>query len=195
MKHVKNDKTQFDKAVRGESVSEQMPTSEKASEKAIRGHQTGARWTVIDTVIVLMVLLAIAGVVLRGVMDSGKDEAVADTGTYYVSFTVPEIHASVLEEIKAFEALYSYETGDLVGYVGVYDDGNISLRAVSPLTNGNGALVTAEGSMVCLEGTMKDGSLLVRGMDTYLTPGMSLTLCTERAVILVEISEIRAAEP
>ncbi len=194
MKYVKNDKAQLEKVTKGEPVSEQTTASEKAAETGRRGRQTSARWTVIDTVIVLMVLLAIAGAVLRSVMDSDKDKVVADTGTYYVDFTIPEIHPSVLAEIQAFDALYTYETNTHVGYVGAYDDGTIALRTVTPL-NSNGSFVAAEGCMVCLEGTMKDGSLLIRGMDTYLTPGMSLTLCTERVMIVIEISDIQAAEP
>ena len=195
MKNQKNDKLTAEKLAKSESVAEQIPSGEKATEKGQRSRRTGARWTVLDTVIVLMVLLVVAGAVVRS-LTRGDDKASAeDHGTYYVDFIIPEIHASVLEEIEAFDALYCYETGTLVGYVGAYDDGSIALRTISLAVGGNGSTVSAEGSMVCLDSTLKNGSLLVPEMDTYLTPGTRLTLCTEKAVIVVEISSIYAEIP
>lgn len=194
MKNQKNDKILSEKSTGNETVTEQVSVQEKNAEKTKRSHQKGMRWTVIDTVIVLMVLLAVAGAVIRGVWNIGEDEA-NDGGTYYVNFTIPEIRASVLGDIAAFDTLYDYDTGKLVGYVGAYEDGSIALRTVSSLSNGNSASVVAEGTMVCLDSIMTDGSLLVRGMDTYLTPGTRLTLRTERAIVVIEISGIYAEEP
>ncbi|MBQ9780447.1 MAG: hypothetical protein IJW00_11130 [Clostridia bacterium] len=149
------------------------------------------RWTVVDTVILLMILLALGGVILRGVVDWRKETVTPASGPYYVDFSVTEINPTVLAEISPFDPLYLYETGELVGYVGVYDDGTMALRLLSPsVMTANGG-VAAEGCMVCLEGVYQNGSLLVTGMDTYLTSGSRLTLRTDRAVILVEITAIR----
>lgn len=151
----------------------------------------GKRWTAVDTLIVLMVVLAVAGAVVRGVLDVGKTSDAASTEILFVDFTIAEIHPTVLAEIEAFDALYLRETGELLGYVGVYDDGTLALHVVNPLSAVNGSAVTAEGTFVCLDGTYQNGSLLITGMTDYLSPGSVLTLCTERAVLTVEITGIR----
>ncbi len=178
---MKREKDQLNRADGG------LDKGKDSSVKAPRSR----RWTAVDTLIVLMVVLAVAGVVVRGVLDNGKTPAATASETVYVDFIISEIHPSVLSEIKAFDALYLRETGELVGYVGVYDDGTTALHPVNAPVAANGSFVAAEGCFVCLDGTYENGSLLVKGMTDYLSPGSVLTLCTERAVVTLEITGIR----
>ena len=191
---MKNEK---DKVTGVSTEGATAPLAEENKTSSKKKSQNPKRWTAVDTVLLLMLLLAVGGILLRGFLpesslgENGGEDMMS--GPYYVDFAVAEIHPLVLGEINAFDPLYLYETGDLVGYVGVYDDGSMALHTVNPLANG-GSTVSAEGCMVCLEGMYRDGSLLVKGMDTYLSPGSILTLRTDRAVLTVEITAIRASE-
>lgn len=184
---MKNEKDKITK------VSADADTFEKPVSGAGKKRKS-KRWTAVDTVIVLLLILAVGGVVLRGVVDWERQAETPVSGPFYVEFSVAEIHPTVLGEIAAFDPLYLYESGDLVGYVGVYDDGTMALHSVGQISSINGSVISAEGCMVCLEGVYENGSLLVTGMDQYLSPGTKLALRTDRAVLTVEITAIRSDE-
>ncbi len=187
---MKNEKDKLNK----NGAEAETPLTE---EKPVKKAKNPKRWTVVDTVLVLMLLLAIGGILMRGFLpevslaDTDKD---VTAGPYYVEFAVAEIHPMVLSEINAFDPLYLYDTGELVGYVGVYDDGSIALHTVALQPTNPSGNVAVEGCMVCLEGVYREGSLLVKGMDTYLSLGSTLVLRTDRAVFTVEITDIRISE-
>ena len=186
MSVTKNDK---------EKNSKNEPIGKKDTPKATGEGETVAakkrfRWTAVDSLILLMVLLVVAGAVVRGVLDRRPSHEKETAGPYYVDFAIEEIHPKVLGEIQPFDALYLYETGERLGYVGVYDDGTIALHTVvSPVSSARS--VAAEGCMVCVEGVYQNGSLLVSGTNTYISPGAVLVLRTDQAVITVEITDIR----
>ncbi len=168
--------------------------TEKQNPDGKRPGKKGGRWTAIDTVILLLVLVALAGVIVRSfVIPGGKDELAVTEGPYYVEFTVREIHAEVLEEFSVSDRFYLYETGELVGFLGYYADGTRALKAVAPVTEGNDRLVTADGCLYCSDGKMENGSLLLKDTSTYLAPGAVLKLRTDRATMTVEIKKIRAS--
>ncbi len=148
------------------------------------------RWSAVDTLVVLALVLAVAGVIIRAVMDDREAAAQTYDGPFDVYFTVPEIHESVLSEIHGFDMLYLCETGEKVGYIGKYDDGSVALTQTGVLPVAGGEMVSAQGCLVCLEGTLSEGGLLPAEANRYLAPGSILTLRTERAVITVEITEI-----
>ena len=190
MSAMKND---MDKNEKMAPSAPREAETEKSTERSSGKNGKGLRWTAVDTTLLLLILLAIAGVVVRGVMDHRQKEKIPAEGPFYVDFKVEEIHSSVLDEIKSSDALYLYGTGELVGYVGFYDDGTRALHALPIVEADNDTSVAAEGCMVCLEGIYRNGSLLVTGMDRYLSPGSVLTLRTDRAVMTVEILNIRTA--
>lgn len=190
----KNEKLNAAPKKEGEGDKAVLKGAVKGEAKASKTGKTGSGWTVIDSLIVLMVLVALAGVIVRGVIDHNRETDSPVDGPYYVDFVVAEIHPTVLSEIQAFDSLYLYETGELVGYVGMYDDGTIALHQVGLSAANGGGTVSAEGCMVCLEGVYRNGSLLVTGMDRYISPGAVLVLRTDRAVLTVEITAIRADE-
>ncbi len=166
--------------------------NEKKGKNEKRATKKSLRWTAIDTFILLLVLLGIAGVVVRSFVKlDGKSETEISGGPYYVEFTVQEVHADVLEEFCISDRFYLYETGELVGFLGYYADGERALKAGSPVSDGDGHLVTADGCLYCPEGRMENGGLLLEGVDSYLVPGAVLRLRTDRAVMTVEITRIR----
>ncbi len=185
---MKNEK---DKVMKSTPETENLPTKEGSAPLAKSGDKKNKSWTAVDTVIVLMILLALGGVILRSFVDWEKTGETPVSGPYYIDFVVSEIHPQVLEEIQSFDALYLYETGELVGYVGVYDDGSMALRPGSNPAAMNSTAVSAVGCMVTLEGVWENGSLLIKGLDHYISPGSVLNLRTDRAVLTVEITAIR----
>lgn len=152
--------------------------------------RTGRRWTVMDTAILLLVLVAVAGTVFRGVMNVREENEETPVGPFDIYFSVEQVHTSVLADIQGFDPLYDYATGEQLGYVGVYSDGTVALAPVGVVTLRDGETVAAEGCMVCLEGVMKDGSLLISGTERYLAPGSEITLRTSRAVMTVVVTKI-----
>ncbi len=192
---MKNDK---DKLNKNHSEAEAHSGGELHTEQAPKKNKKPGRWTAVDTVILLMLLLGVGGILLRGFLpditegaNRGED---VTSGPYFVEFAVSEIHPLVLGEINAFDPLYLYETGEPVGYIGVYDNGSMALHTVASSANNGSGNVSAEGCMVCLEGIYRNGSLLIKGMDTYLSTGSTLLLRTDRAVMSVEITSIRTVE-
>lgn len=168
----------------------------KTTKREGRGSEASAvkekkrRWSAVDTLVVLALVLAVAGVIVRAVMNDREEAAQTYDGPFDVYFTVPEIHESVLSEIHGFDMLYLTETGEKMGYIGKYDDGSVALTATGVLPVAGGETVSAQGCFVCLEGTLSDGGLLPAGATRYLAPGSVLTLRTERAVVTLEITEI-----
>ena len=151
------------------------------------------RWTVIDTVVVLLVLVAVAGLVYRVIYSARKDAEV-ETTPYRVYFEVLETHKSVLDEVKGFDAVYLYEDDIRLGYIGVYQDQTTG-EYTPALTVSPGEEmdhVTATGILVCNNATLAPGGgLRVEDSGRYLTPGSVVEVRTDRAILTVRITSIR----
>lgn len=169
---------------------EKMQVNERDDASAVTTRSTKRKWAAVDIVVILALLFAVLGVAMRGFFEKREPQDTTVGGPFDVYFTVEEIHSSVLEEISGFDMLYLHETGELVGYIGVYADGTPAIASTGVLALPGGDWVSAQGCMVCLEGTMKEGSLLPYDMQRYISPGSVLTLRTERAVLTIQITKI-----
>jgi hypothetical protein len=150
------------------------------------------RWSAVDTVIVLLVLIAVAGLVYR-VVYAARTENKNTRTMYRMYFDVVETHEAVLAEIQGFDAVYLYENGVKLGYIGVYEDtatGEYTVALTPTYTEAND-MATATGCLVCTDGVMKDGGLLVGESGRYLTPGSELQVRTDRALLTIRITSIR----
>lgn len=150
------------------------------------------RWSVVDTVIVLFVLIAVAGLVYR-VVYAANEEGKNSSVMYRVYFEVDETYEDVLAEVKGFDALYLYENGAKLGHIGVYEDtatGEYTVVLVSTPTEKNG-MATATGCFVCTEGTLKEGSLLIGEGGRYITPGSELEVRTDRVLLTIRVTAIQ----
>ena len=151
------------------------------------------RWTVIDTVVVVLVLVAVAGLVYRVIYSARKAQETEAT-PYRVYFEVLETHKDVLAEVKGFDAVYSYEDDIRLGYIGVYQDQTTGeytpALTASPTDEMN--YVTATGIMICNDATLAPGGgLRVEDSGRYLTPGSVLEVRTDRAILTIRITSIR----
>ena len=154
------------------------------------------RWSAVDTLIILLVLLAVAGVVVRVIYAANEEKETAQHATYEVYFEVAEAHEDTLAEIRGFDPIYLYDNGMKLGHMGVYEDAATGeYRPALTMTPAEGASgahrMTAKGCMICTNGSMTDGGLLVEGSGRYLTPGSVLQVRTDRVCITVRITEIR----
>lgn len=160
------------------------------------------RWSAVDTVVVLLALIAVAGIVYRVVYTARQRNAAATRTMYVVSFEVDAIHQDVLDEVKGFDAVYFCENDICLGYIGVYEDTTTGSYRVAVERDENPVLdnegnhipdfVSATGEMVCTDGVLSSGggSLLVGTSGLYLTPGSRVQVRTDRAIMDLRITKI-----
>ena len=154
------------------------------------------RWSAVDTCILLLVLAVLGGLVYRVVDAALRDQNDGDRVMYAVYFTVEDTHKGVLGEVQGFEAVYDYEDGSKLGHIAAYEDPDTGEYApvltVKPAVDtANADYVSATGCMICTAATQKGGGLLVDGSGRYLTPGTTLMIRTDRALLTVRITDIR----
>lgn len=154
-------------------------------------------WSVIDTVILLLVLLAIGGVVYRVIAAVRREDSSTPNKLYDVYFAVDSIHENVLAEIECFDAVYLYENDIKLGYIGAYRNRETGETRpaldVSAGANPAGANMVAiqQGYMVCSAGTMTNGSLMIGEAGCYLSRGSVLEIRTDRVLMTIRILDIR----
>ena len=152
------------------------------------------RWSAMDTLILLLILVAVAGLVYR-VVYAARKEAEADPTLYRVYFEVLETHEDVLAEVRGFDAVYLYENDVCLGYIGVYQDtatGEYTVALTPTPVSGGDDRVTASGCMVCTNATLSSGGgLRIGESGRVLIPGSVLEVRTDRAFLTVRITSIR----
>ena len=154
------------------------------------------RWSAMDTVILLLVLVAVAGLIYRVVYAARKD-AEAEPTLYRVYLEVMETHETVLAEVEGFDAVYLCENGARLGYIGVYQDtATGEYTAALNTTPAEGATgndrVTATGILVCNNAApASGGGLRIGDSGRYLTPGSVLEVRTDRALMTIRITSVR----
>ena len=153
------------------------------------------RWSVMDTVILLLVFAAVAGLVYR-VIYTAREDAETEPAMYRVYFEVMETHEDVLAEVRGFDAVYLCENDTRLGYVGVYPDaatgGYIPALTTTPVEGSAGSHhVTATGILVCNNATpASGGGLRVGDSGRYLIPGSVLEVRTDRVIMTIRITAI-----
>lgn len=152
------------------------------------------RWTVVDTLILLLVLLSVAGLVYRVIYAMRRESA--DPTLHSVYFEVLEVHEDVLAEVQGFDAVYLYENDVRLGYIGVHQDPVTGERSVfldvAPAPGASGDdRVTARGCMFCANATVSaGGGLRIGESGRILVPGSVLEIRTDRALLTVRITSI-----
>lgn len=184
--------------------------------------RTKRRWSAVDTAILLLTVLAVAGLVYRIVVEYNDAKAAekAEKTAYRVYFTVDEMQSSVLDEMNGGDVLYIREDGTVLGYIAVRtaattngagsavdgaaeavdtdNDETLNLdkaMTARPIENGTDPnAVTVEGVFVCNEWELVDGSLKSADGERYLTRGSVIDVRTDRAAMTIRITEIKTPE-
>lgn len=152
-------------------------------------------WSVVDTVILLLVLTAIGGIVYRVVVTvSREQEEAREPGTVCeVYFEVQETHRDVLAELHGFETVYLYENGMRLGAIGATINAvtgdTVAALTINPIEGTEQA--TATGCMICRGSTVENGVLLVEGTGRYLTMGSVLQIRTDRVLLTIRVTDIQ----
>lgn len=164
--------------------------------KRVKGKKQRLRWSAVDTLILLLVLVTVAGFVYRVVDTANKDMA-REPVRYRVYFDVMETHADVLAEIQGFDPVYLYENDAFLGQIGVYQDQTTGEQTVAltvtpaPETAWENR-ATATGCMVCSNATISPGGgLRVENSGRLLVPGSVLEVRTDRVLMTIRITSIR----
>ena len=162
------------------------PPTPRDKERIIKNNRTDKpkrRWTVVDTLILLLVLLSVAGLVYRVIYAMRRESA------------DPTLH-SVYFEVQGFDAVYLYENDVRLGYIGVHQDPVTGERSVfldvAPAPGASGDdRVTARGCMFCANATVSaGGGLRIGESGRILVPGSVLEIRTDRALLTVRITSI-----
>lgn len=182
--------------------------------------RSNRRWSAMDTVITILLIAAVVSLVGR-VVYAYRNRSQADvTHLYMVEFEVASIQTENLRQIKAFDTIYVYESGAVVGYIGAEDtDGvrNAAMHAKTPtesteiaeetlpaetgieVAEGMPPIFTGDteayGSMICAGGELEDGCLYVVDAETYIAPGTTLTVCTDKVLFTLRVRSITEKQP
>lgn len=177
--------------------------SMKSSTSEIRTtDQANARkgkWSVVDTVILVLAIIVVAALAYRVVYALGSRAEDEPQAIYDVFFSVEQAHRDVLDEFGGFDPVYLMENDVKLGYMGVYreaegDGYRVALTPMPADKNDTSEFIPAQGCLVCTDAVMQDGSLLVTGSGRYLTPGSVVEVRTDRACLTLRITEIRPRE-
>ena len=93
---------------------------ENGKDKSTGGGRSS--WSVMDTVILILLVAAILSFVGRVVYAYRLRGEDTKTTMYSVRFTVEDIHREALESVRAFDDVYLYDTGERLGNIGVYEN-------------------------------------------------------------------------
>ena len=182
-----------------------MPTVESAKpprgKHADKKKTKNRRWSASDTVVVIVIVLALAGIVGRLIVFGGKDltDYKGDGVTYAVEFTVDEMYKDTVDSIKAMDTVTLLETGDSIGYVAPYDDYAPAIKTELIANEGNAKdgqfvkVAISRGTFFCNNATFKDGCLLVADGGKYIAPGSQVQIATPTAILDIKIIKISAA--
>lgn len=158
-------------------------TQEKRNQKRIR-------WSAVDAILLLLILAALGGMVYR-VLVAVLEEPVKSEEMYVVRFDVLPTYEESLLSIKGNDPVYLYENNSHLGYMALRQTESGEEQQVYLIRTSIGQdMATAEGCMICVGGQFADGSLLVDGSDYHLTPGAEVTVCTEKTLFTVRITQI-----
>lgn len=168
--------------------------------KKEEGVKNVRRVSALDIFIVILVLMCIAGVIVRIYVGSEGILPVLDPdiAEYAVSFEVKQAKASISGYLSSGEKLWT-ENGELFGTVSdnvtvtpaqvfVEDKDGKYISVYSSADIGDNSLVDIKGSVVT-EGYMSDYGFLVGG-ETYVAPNYEIELHTEKATVTVIITGI-----
>ncbi|MBE6562700.1 MAG: DUF4330 family protein [Ruminococcaceae bacterium] len=160
----------------------------------------GGRVSALDVFIAVLVLMCIAGVIVRVYVGSDGILPVIspELSEYAVSFEVKQAKASVSGYLSAGESLWT-EDGTLFGTVSdnitvtpaqifVEDSDGKYVSVYSSADIGDNSLVDIKGA-ASVQGYTADYGFLVNG-KTYIAPNFEIELHTEKATVTVIVTGI-----
>ena len=150
-----------------------------------------SRWSAVDTLIVLLVLAAIAGIIYRVVITVTAEPEAGEV--YEVYFEVQETHRDVIAEVRPFDAVYLVENDMRLGAIAatIAEGAGTPAASLIPSYIEGTDMATATGCMTCRAVLSGNGSILVEGTGRYLTSGSILEIRTDRVLMTVRITDIR----
>ncbi len=153
---------------------------------------TKRRWSTMDTVIALLVFVALVGLLYRVVVAyaDAKDIEQNEAVTYRIFFEADGVALPVLDELQSGDMMYLHDGGTPLGSIEGSATEERALTVLDPVVEGV-EVVSVAGVLYCTNGTLTDGSLLVSNSDQYLTKGSVVTLRTDRVIMTVRITEIQ----
>ena len=161
----------------------------------------GPGFKVLDIVIILLVLLVIAGALLRyNAVDLFENNL--NKKEYTVSFSIKNIRYTTPEHMLVGDTVYFEDSGEKMGTLISQSGNNIALKwtvASEYVADQKGNMVEiyypedtrvdAEGKMLCEGVYTSDGTFLLNG-TTYLAAGKNVEIKTEKVTVTITIDKI-----
>ena len=131
---------------------------ENGKDKSTGGGRSS--WSVMDTVILILLVAAILSFVGRVVYAYRLRGEDTKTTMYSVRFTVEDIHREALESVRAFDDVYLYDTGERLGNIGVYENKDGTQKvAFAAIPAGDSAEATVTAGPNPVRGFTRSGLL------------------------------------
>lgn len=178
----------------------------------LNGKRARRKWSAMDTVILILIVAAVASVVGRVIYAYLQRGSEDEASIYTVDFDVADIREAVLQNVSGFDAVYLYESGARIGYIGVEESDGEQWVALYPKNTWTGqdlnedestegetlpvatGSTAAQGSMICTGGDLEDGCLYLDAAGLYIAPGSELKVCTDRVVFTLRVTRIALKE-
>ncbi len=158
--------------------------------------KTNRRWTMVDTIILLLFLIVFIGTFFRWAYGVVTETDMADSGNnHHIVFEIRPTHGEVMAGLSEKDALFLVEGGDYLGYVCEHSLVLLPETEVagtgSETTIETTKFVSGRAAMLCRgESQGRDGSILIAGTDRVITPGDEFWVRTEREIFLLYVVEI-----
>ena len=164
-------------------------------------------FNVLDALIIIVVILIIVGIYFRyNIIDFLKDSQNKDD--YAISYTVKDIRYTTYDYVHVGDTLYFSDSGDIFGKLLNCEPNNQEAWNKTPasqhFTTSSGEVVEAfypnedsridvKGRLLCEGYYNEDGGFLLN-RSTYLAPGQTITVKTELASFVINITGIELYE-
>jgi hypothetical protein len=163
------------------------------------------KFGVLDAVIILLVIAIVAGIYFRysffDTLNSMKNMKEC-----YVTFKTDKITTNVSREMYDGDAIYFKSDGSSFGTLAVKSEEITMVIQEQPATSTvfkdgktyadvqypqgmDGSLIYGIGTIKCNCAVSENGSYLLNG-TTYIAPGQTYTVCTERVTVNIMITDI-----
>ena len=164
------------------------------------------RFSVLDVVIILLVILSVVGIYFRyNIVDLVS--SARNLQSFTVSYTIENMRSTTTECMDVGDKIYFADDGELLGsFISGLDNSGLfssNAPATHSLTKSNGetinvpypdsSRVDVQGRFVCEGRYSDDGSFLVNGVR-YMSEGEFVNVRTERVTVTLRIYDIAAIE-
>lgn len=194
--------------MKNENIRQDVEQKVDSENKKTKKNRRFPKFGVLDAVIILLVIVIVAGIYFRYSFFDTLN-SLKNMKECYVTFQTENVTTSTTRELNNGDKVYFQSNGDHFGTIALKSEEVAMAIQEQPATstvfkNGqtyanvqypqgmDDSLIYGIGTIKCSCVIGEDGSYLLDG-TTYLAPGQTYTVCTERVTVKITITEIEIA--